>query len=171
MIPQQIIDVISGEDALLLPPAQEGVQPMPEEVYALDHLEALVDLGLAVARDTKPTDETATYLLFNPDFFDPEEVRQYAMTDRLAEFVNGEGNNQKPANPTGIVNVFAKDGSDVRDVLVETPEQAQAAIARNQKPGRAVELNPADAGTLQKVINNRVQNVGTVPIPTDNTPR
>ncbi len=166
MIPQQIIDVISGEDALLIPPTQEGVQATPEEIYAMDHLEALIDLGLAMARDTKPTDDEATWLLFNPDHFDPEAVREYAVSDRLAEFVNGEGNNVKPENATGIVNVFAKDGSDVRDVLVATPEQAQAAIQRNSRPGRAVELNPADGETLSKVIDNRVQNIGTIPVPT-----
>ena len=166
MIPQQVIDVLEGTDAILLPPMEEGVQPMPEELFVLEHLEALVDLGMAVARDTMERDEDATWLVFNPEAYDPEVVRQYAMSNRLAEFVNGEGNNAKPQNPTGIVNVFAKDGSDVRDILVETPEQAQAAIAANSRPGRAIEVNPADAGTLQKVIDNRILNIGTVPIPT-----
>lgn len=165
MIPQQIIDVLEGTDAMLIPPMTEGVQPMPEEIFVIQHVEALIDLGMAIARDTKPNDEDATWLVFNPEVFDPEEIRQYAQSDRLAEFVNGEGNHTKPANPTAMVNVFAKDGSGIRDILVDTPEKAQAAITANTRPGRGVELNPATPEKLSKVIDNRIQNIGTVPIP------
>ena len=172
MIPQQIIDVLEGNDVLLVPPASEGTQETASEKFAVEHFKSLVDLGLVVARDTAPDDKDATWLLFNPDHFDADTIHQYAITGRLAEFVNGEGNNQKPEDPTHIVNVtHAKTGESTRDILVNTPEQAKAAIAKNAGPERNVALNPWDPDSGKAVIRNRIQNIGAIPDPTGGEPQ
>lgn len=163
MIPQQILDVLAGEDVLLIPPAQEGVTPIPAEVYADEHAEALLDLGMAVTKENRPEGEA--FLLYNPEVHPTEEVEQYAQAGRLAEYVNGEGNNKKPGNPSAMVNVTTPGGEPVRDILVETPEQAKAAMQRNSSPKRNVALNPFTAETSGNVLRNRIQRVGEIPNP------
>lgn len=166
MIPDQIIDVLDGSDVLLIPPASEGTVPTPSEQFAIEHAEALVDLGLVIARDTGKSDEDASYLLFNPDVFDPGTVERFAMQGRLAEFVNGLGNNQKPENPTHMVSVkSAATGDPIRDVLVDSPEKAAAAIQRNDSPKRTVELNPVTPDNLNNTLLARVKGIGAVPNP------
>lgn len=163
MIPQQILDVLAGEDVLLVPPAQEGVMPMPAETYAEEHAEALLDLGLALTREDRPEGEA--FLLYNPEIYPVEEVEQYASEVRLAEYVNGAGNNVKPADANSVVNVTTEKGEPVRDILVSTSDQAKSAMERNNSPKRNVKLSPLSPENVESTLRNRIQRVGEIPSP------
>lgn len=163
MIPEQILDVLAGDDVLLIPPAQEGVMPMPAEAYADEHAEALLDLGLAITKEDRPEGEA--YLLYNPEVYPPEEVESFAKEGRLSEYVNGAGNNQKPADSNAVVSVTTKKGEPVRDIMVASPQQAEAAIARNQSSKRNIALSPLTPDSVQGTLRNRIQRIGEIPNP------
>lgn len=158
MIPDQIINVLKGTDALLIPPANEGVVPMEAEIFAQEHLPALLALGLKLATDdgNPEVQGDETYLLFNPDGFDANIVMQAADSGRLAEFVNGLGNNKKPETPIAIVKVRSKNtGGSVRDILTDTPETTLSAAQRNNTADHTVEVQPATNDTLINALGNR----------------
>lgn len=157
-IPEQIINVLRGSDALLIPPANEGTQPTQAELFAQEYLEMLLGLGLKLATDDGNPEVAGdeTYLLFNPDGFDEQLVLQAAQQGRLAEFVNGLGNNQKPIEPKAIVEVRSKrTGETIRDILTDTPETTESAVLRNQTADTDVIVEPATNETLLNAIRRR----------------
>jgi hypothetical protein len=158
MIPEQIINVLKGTDALLIPPQNEGTVPTEAENFVLEHLEPLIALGLKLATDDGNPQVAGdeTYLLFNPDGFDEEAVMQAADQGRLAEFVNGAGNNVKPTNPIAIVKVRnKKSGATVRDILTDSPETTMSAAQRNNTEDHVVAVEPASNDTLLNALDNR----------------
>lgn len=157
-IPEQILNVLRGTDALLIPPANEGTQPTQAELFAQQYLEFLLGLGLKLATDDGNPEVAGdeTYLLFNPTFFDETLVLQAAEQSRLAEFVNGLGNNQKPIEPKALVEVVSKrTGETIRDILTDTPETTETAVLRNQTADTDVRVVPATNETLLNAIRRR----------------
>lgn len=158
MIPEQIINVLKGTDALLIPPTNEGTQPTESEVFAQTHLEALLTLGLQLATDDgdPAVEGDEMYLLFNPDGFDSATIMQAADAGRLAEFVNGLGNNTKPEAPIAIVKVRSKNtGGTVRDILTDTPETTLSAVQRNSTVDNDVSVQGATNESLISALGNR----------------
>jgi hypothetical protein len=158
MIPEQIINVLKGTDALLIPPANEGTIPTESEIYAQKFLEPLLALGLMLATDqgVPEVEGDETYLLYNPDGFDNNAVMQAADQGRLAEFVNGTGNNKKPEQPIAIVKVRSKKtGATVRDILTDSPETTMSAAQRNNTEDHTVDVQPASNDTLINALGNR----------------
>lgn len=152
-IPDQILSVLKGTDVILIPPENEGTVPTPSEQFVKAYLEPLLALGLQLATDDADPEVVGdeSYLLFNPSFFDANLIQAAAEQSRLAEFVNGLGNNAKPANPIAMVRVFNRNsGEPVRDILTDTPETTMTAAQRNVTQDNDVSV---EAATTENLIN------------------
>ena len=148
-IPQQVINTLAGTDVILIPPEEEGTQPMPAEEYVKAFIEQLMALGMQLALSP-----SGTSLLFNPSYHNPEEITVLAEQDRLAEYVNGVGNNQKPINPQALVKVTSK-GQPVRDILVDNVEAGINAGNRNLTQDNEVEVLPVTPENLMDTLETR----------------
>jgi hypothetical protein len=149
-IPQQVINALQGTDVVLVPPEEEGTQPMPAEDFVREYIEPLLALDMAVVVDP----ESFSSVLFNPTFHDTEELKALAVEGRLAEYVNGLGNSQKPINPQALVRVTSK-GEPVRDILVDNVEAGINAGNRNLTENNEVEVLPATPENLMDTLETR----------------
>lgn len=148
-IPQQVLNTLAGTDVLLVPPPEEGTAPTPAEKFAEEFIEPLMSLGMAVA-----VSPSGMSLMFNPEFHDPKALEQLAKADRLAEYVNGEGNNEKPIDPKALVKVTSR-GEPVRDILVDNVQAGINAGRRNMTSENEVEVLPVTGETLTATLENR----------------
>lgn len=156
-IPEQVINSLAGKDVILVPPQEEGTTPTPAEEFVQAFIEPLMMLEMGVA-----VQEDGSALLFNPSYHDPALIEQAAQQGRLAEYVNGAGNNQKPVNPMAMVKVTSKKGEPVRDILVDSLEKADTAARRNMTDEHNVEVVPASNEELASTLANRAP-AGTMP--------
>ena len=164
-IPQQVLNALAGTDVVLIPPEEEGTAPMPAEDFVRQYIEPLVALDMAVVVDPN----SLTSLLFNPTFHDEKELTQMAIDGRLAEYVNGQGNNQKPINPQALVKVTSK-GQPVRDILVDNVEAGINAGKRNMTADNQVEVLPVTPENLMNTLETRGRRPN-VPMPEPTIPQ
>jgi hypothetical protein len=150
-IPDQVLSMLSGADVVLVPPPQEGTQPTEAEDFIQAFIEPLMMLEMGVAIEP----ETGMGLVFNPTYHNPDVIGELALAGRLAEYVNGLGNNEKPINPEALVRVTSPSGEPIRDILVDSREKAQTAVARNETGDHVVEVLPADQQNLTATLANR----------------
>jgi len=125
----------------LLPRESEGTVPFPEETRIRAQGGAAAEAG-----------RTGRVVVTQADGLEaivpPEraaEAQRLANEGKLAEIANGAGTSPKPAVPTAIVRAPG------RDVLVDTPEKREAAVAAN--PGATVE--PATPENMQRALAER----------------
>jgi hypothetical protein len=160
-IPQQVLNTLAGTDVVLVPPESEGTIPTPAEEFVKNNTDALFMLGMVLA--VSPTESA---LLFNPDFHDPDLINEMAKEDRLAEYVNGEGNNEKPIDPRALVKVTSR-GEPVRDILVDDEQSGINAAMRNMTADNDVEILPASGEELLGTLESRGRRPQVeMPVPT-----
>jgi hypothetical protein len=141
-IPDQILNTLKGTDVTVVPPPQPGKQNTPGEMYAMQHIEHLIGLGMSLAHDAQ-----GTSLLFNPAHYDSKKIHAYALAGRLQEVASGHGNNHKgedAVSPMAMLHVkSAANQEHIRSIPVSSPEQVQSALAANATPDNTVDIGPA----------------------------
>lgn len=152
-IPPELQDVVSGQArAFLKPPAAEGTVPTAGEqaIRGVDLKQWAKENAVGYYKS-----RSGAEVVFDPGQLTQSKIKQLDKAGKLEEIVNGPGTAPKPAIPTTAVTARTPEGTEVRTVLTETPEQTRAAVEA-QPTTTKVEVAPA-AQAAPKIIQERIQ--------------